>query len=67
MEMLMQSRGGIVTAEQLITHIWGWDTDVETSVVYVHISNIRKKLEQLGARHTIKFVRNAGYILETMQ
>ena len=64
MEMLMQNRGVIVTAEQLITHIWGWNTDVDTSVVYVHISNIRKKLETLSAPVAIKFVRNAGYILE---
>ena len=64
MEMLMQNPSGIITAEQLITHIWGWDTDVDTSVVWVHISNIRKKLETLSASVTIKFVRNAGYMLE---
>ena len=64
MEMLMQNRGVIVTAEQLITHIWGWNTDVDTSVVYVHVSNIRKKLDALSAPISIKFVRNAGYILE---
>lgn len=64
MEMLMQNRGVIVTAEQLITHIWGWNTDVDTSVVYVHVSNIRKKLDALSAPVAIKFVRNAGYILE---
>jgi len=61
---LMQNRGIIVTAEQLITHIWGWNTDVDTSVVYVHVSNIRKKLDTLSAPVAIKFVRNAGYILE---
>ena len=64
MEMLMRNRGVIVTAEQLITHIWGWNTDVDMSVVYVHVSNIRKKLDQIGAQVTIKFVRNAGYLLE---
>jgi DNA-binding response OmpR family regulator len=64
MEMLMQNRGVIVTAEQLITHIWGWNTDVDTSVVYVHVSNIRKKLEGLSASVAIKFVKGAGYILE---
>jgi len=60
----MQNRGIIVTAEQLITHIWGWNTDVDTSVVYVHVSNIRKKLDAIAAPVSIKFVRNAGYILE---
>ena len=64
MDMLMQNTNAIVTAEQLITHIWGWDTDVDTSVVWVHISNIRKKLEALSASVVIRFVRNAGYTLE---
>ena len=64
MEMLMQYPGTIVTAEQLITHIWGWNTDVDTRVVWVHISNIRKKLDALAAPVAIRFVRNAGYVLE---
>ena len=64
MEILMQQPGMIVTAEQLITHIWGWETDVDTSVIWVHISNIRKKLDALSAPVAIRFVRNAGYILE---
>ena len=64
MEMLMQNAGVIVTAEQMITHIWGWDTSVDTSVIWVHISNIRKKIDSLGAPVSIKFVRNVGYTLE---
>lgn len=64
MEMLMQNPNAIVTAEQLITHVWGWNTDVDTSVVYVHVSNIRKKLDALSAPVAIKFVKGAGYTLE---
>lgn len=64
MEMLMQNSAAIVTTEQLITHIWGWDTNVDTSVLWVHISNIRKKLDCLSSPVIIKFVRNAGYTLE---
>lgn len=63
-EMLMQHAGAIVTTEQLITHIWGWDTNVDISVVWVHISNIRKKIDLLKAPVGIRFVRNAGYVLE---
>ena len=63
MEMLMQRPNMLVTTEQLMTHIWGWDTSVDTSVVWVHISNIRKKLDAMAAPIAIKFVRNAGYIL----
>ena len=64
MEMLMQNANIILTPEQLITHIWGWNTSVDTSVVWVHISNIRKKLEALSAPVSIKFQRGAGYVLE---
>lgn len=64
MEMLMQKKGVIVTAESIITHIWGWDANVDTSVVWVHISNIRKKLDALGAPVRIRFVRSAGYMME---
>lgn len=63
-EMLMQQPNSIVSTEQFITHIWGWDAGVDTSVVWVHISNLRKKIDALGAPLEIRFIRNAGYILE---
>ena len=64
LEMLMQKPGMIVTTEQFMTHIWGWETNVDTSVVWVHISNIRKKLDSLASSVRIRFIRNAGYVIE---
>lgn len=64
MEMLMLNTNMIITTEQFITHIWGWETSVDTSVVWVHISNIRKKIDIINAPIKIRFIRNAGYILE---
>ncbi len=66
-EMLMQKPHMVMTIEQFITHIWGWDADVDTSVVWVHISNIRKKLDEINAPISIKFIRNVGYILEALE
>ena len=66
-EMLMSSPHVILSTEQLITHIWGWNTGVDTSVVWVHISNLRKKLAALDAPVRIRFLRGAGYILEETQ
>lgn len=63
-EMLMQRPNMLVTTEQFMTHIWGWNTSVDTSVVWVHISNVRKKLDALGAPVRIRFIRNAGYVVE---
>lgn len=64
LEMLMQAPGAIVPTERLITHLWGWDATVDTSVVWVHISNLRKKISALNAPLEIRFVRGAGYTLE---
>ena len=63
-EMLLERPGCVVSADQLLSHVWGWDSPVEVSVVWVHISNLRKKLEKLGAAANIRFLRGAGYVLE---
>ncbi|MDO4272608.1 MAG: response regulator transcription factor [Eubacteriales bacterium] len=64
LEMLMENPRVIVTAEQLMTKIWGWNTAVDTSVVWVHISNLRKKITTLSAPVRIRFQRGVGYTLE---
>ena len=66
-EMMMQQPNSIITTEQFITHIWGWNTNVDTSVVWVHISNLRKKIHAINAPIEIRFIRNAGYVFEDKQ
>lgn len=64
LEMLMQQPGVIISSERFITHLWGWDTSVDISVIWVHISNLRKKISAIHAPMEIRFIRNAGYVLE---
>ena len=64
LEIMMQNPRVIIPAEQLMTHIWGWDSNVDMGVIWVHISNLRKKIVTINAPITIKFIRNAGYMLE---
>ena len=64
MEMLIQRPNFIVATDEFMSHVWGWDSEVDISVVWVHISNLRKKLAALKAPVSIRLVRNAGYILE---
>lgn len=66
-EMLMQKPAIIIPTDEFMTHIWGWDTNVDTSVVWVHISNLRKKISAINAPMEIRFIRNAGYVLEESQ
>ena len=63
MEMLMRSPGAVISAEQFLEHIWGWDTEVEVNVIWVNISQLRKTLHRLGSRVEIRVVRGAGYTL----
>ncbi len=63
-ELLLSHPRVVLSTEQIITNIWGWDTGVDTSVVWVHVSNLRKKLTALEAPIRIRFQRGAGYILE---
>ncbi len=64
MEMLMVNPGQIISTERFMEKIWGYDSETEINVVWVYVSNLRKKLASLGADVEIKAVRNQGYSLE---
>ena len=60
----MRNPKQLISAEQFLDKIWGYDSDAETNVVWVYISYLRKKLTALKADISIKAARNAGYSLE---
>ena len=64
MELFLRSPKVIFSADKVMERIWGWDSDAEVSVVWVHISNLRKKLRSIGSRVSIRAVRGMGYVLE---
>lgn len=64
MEMLMRSPKVVFSADRLMERIWGWDSDAEINVVWVHISNLRKKLKSIGSSVSICASRGLGYMLE---
>ena len=64
MELLMRNPRQLIPTERFLERIWGYDSDVELSVVWVYISYLSKKLSALRANIQIKVTRNAGYSLE---
>lgn len=64
MEMLMSNPRNVTSTERFMEKIWGYESDAEISVVWVYLSNLRKKLAALGADVRIKASRNIGYYLE---
>ena len=64
MELFLLNRCIYLSTEDLLVKVWGYDTDAEIGIVWVYISNLRKKLASLGADVQIKAKRNIGYMLE---
>ena len=65
MELFLRSPGMLFSAERLIERIWGWDSEAEINVIWVNISNLRKKLKSIGSLVQISASRGLGYLLET--
>lgn len=67
MELLMVNRGIYLSTEDILTKVWGYDTDAEIGVVWVYISYLRKRLLALDANVEIRAKRNIGYKLEAAE
>ncbi|MCD8121231.1 MAG: response regulator transcription factor [Clostridiales bacterium] len=59
---LMDNEGIVLTRDQLLSRIWGYDFDGETRTVDVHIRTLRQKLGV--ASNYIETIRGVGYKME---
>ena len=59
---LLENKARVVTREELLNHIWGYDYDGETRTLDMHIRTLRQKLgAEAGAM--VKTIRGVGYRL----
>ena len=64
LELLMRQKGRLISTEQFMERIWGYDSDAELNVVWAYISYLRRKLEMVGSNVRIAARRGQGYLLE---
>ena len=64
MELLMLNKNSVLSTQKILDALWDIDDYVEINVVWVFISMLRKKLEEIGANCYIKAIRGVGYQLE---
>ena len=64
MELFMRSPRQVFSAERIMERVWGWDNEAEINVVWVNISNLRKKLKSIGSHVTLQANRGLGYVLD---
>lgn len=67
MEQLMLNQGIYLSSDELMSKVWGYDSDAEIGTVWVYISYLRKRLSALGANAEIKVKRGTGYTLEKIK
>jgi len=61
---LMKHPNQVLSREQLLDAVWGFDYYGDTNVVDVYIRYVRKKLEETGKSSFIQTVRGVGYVLK---
>ena len=59
LQYLMENKGLVMTRNQILCHVWGYDFDGETRTVDVHVRTLRQKLGEAG--DLIETVRGVGY------
>ncbi len=62
LQLLMSNPGKVLTRELLLDRVWGYEVEVDTRTVDVHVRYLRQKIEPDPAHpHYIETVRGVGY------
>ena len=62
LRLLLERRGTVLTRDQLLNTVWGYDFDGASRTVDVHVRTLRQKLGEAG--NLIQTVRGIGYKME---
>lgn len=62
LQKLLENTGQVLSREQLMQSMYGWDEDVDSNTLEVHIHNLRKKLNT----NFIRTIRGVGYMIEKL-
>lgn len=60
LQKLLENKGHVLSRENLMQSIYGWDEYVDSNALEVHIHNLRKKLNA----NYIRTIRGIGYMIE---
>lgn len=63
LELLMRSKGRVVSKKQVEDHIFGLSGEVASNAVEVYVHRLRKQLSDKGAKVQIHTVRGVGYLI----
>ncbi|EZY68767.1 TPA: response regulator transcription factor ArlR [Staphylococcus aureus] len=61
--LLAENKNHVMQREQILNHVWGYNSEVETNVVDVYIRYLRNKLKPYDRDKMIETVRGVGYVI----
>jgi len=64
LELMLLREGRVVTKQQIVDSLYGWEDVSSSNTVEVLVYRLRKKLESCGAEVSISTVRGMGYLIE---
>ncbi len=63
LEYLVRNQRVVISRQQLLEDVWGYEPFADTNTIEVFVSNIRRKLEAEGEPRLLHTVRGVGYVL----
>jgi DNA-binding response OmpR family regulator len=66
LEYLLRHGEAVVTREQILRDLWGYEFDPGTNVVDVHVASLRSKIDRDGKASYIRTIRGAGYAMSVL-
>jgi two-component system OmpR family response regulator len=63
LELLLRNKGQVVTRTMMLEEVWDYHFDPGTNVIDVHISRLRKKIDEVERLPLLHTVRGVGYML----
>lgn len=63
LKYLMEHPREVMTREQILENVWGYDFMGESNVIEVYVRYLRLKIEEEGEKRLIQTVRGVGYVL----
>jgi len=63
LKYLMEHPREVLTREQILENVWGYDFMGESNVIEVYVRYLRLKIEDEGEKRLIQTVRGVGYVL----
>jgi len=63
LEYLLRNKNTVLNKDQIINHVWSYDSDILPSTIEVHIKHLRDKIDVEGKDSLIHTIRGRGYTI----